>query len=166
VNAFREFGVRERDRDVAAVAALYGLGRASLVQRERLDLEYRDNGWNMAKYHALRTVSRRGSRDDRMRRHELSAQLPTAAANSVKLADALQRGGLVGWRVSAGDRHTNEIEMTHRGQRSLDRIWDRHLAMVRGAVRTLTGAETEQPARLLEKRWRRLKTVQSSGIYA
>lgn len=79
----------------------------------------------------------------------ISDELGVTRRNITALVDALEEEGLVRRRPHPTDRRATVIEMTDRGERTMDRIYDEHRAAVAGLFDGLDEEDRKELTRML-----------------
>ena len=79
----------------------------------------------------------------------ISEELGVTRRNITALVDALEEEGLVRRKPHPTDRRATVIEMTVRGERTMDRIYDEHRAAVAGLFTDLDEEDQEDLMRML-----------------
>jgi DNA-binding MarR family transcriptional regulator len=79
----------------------------------------------------------------------ISDELGVTRRNVTALVDALEEEGLVRRKPHPTDRRATVIEMTGRGERTMDRAYDEHRAAVAELFEELGGGEQRELTRML-----------------
>ncbi len=93
----------------------------------------------------------------------ISDELGVTRRNVTALVDALEEEGLVCRRPHPTDRRATVIEMTDRGVRTMDRMYDEHRSEVAGLFRDLSEKDRRELARLLGSLRQALQQEASCG---
>lgn len=126
------------------------LEAAERVMRERMDPVFTEAGLQWGEFDVLATLRRSGEPCMLSPTRLYEAAMISSGGMTARL-DRLERAGLVERRPDPNDRRGKLIALTARGREVIDTTITRHVANEQRILASLTPAEQEQLARLLQK---------------
>lgn len=126
------------------------LEAAERVMRERMDPVFTEAGLQWGEFDVLATLRRSGEPFMLSPTRLYEAAMISSGGMTARL-DRLERAGLVERRPDPNDRRGKLIALTARGREVIDTTITRHVANEQRILTSLTSAEQEELAVLLQK---------------
>jgi len=122
-----------------AEAVLYSIARTAELLTWQLSPLYKRAGLTPASFNLLMLL-KHGRDVDTLTQHTMGQRLVASASDMSGLIDRLERKGLVR-RAPGKDRRSKRLEITPRGNKVIEQIWDQHLAAVDELAKPLSKTE-------------------------
>jgi DNA-binding MarR family transcriptional regulator len=146
---FSEIGIMDRKEDVSE-SVVYNIGRTYGSLVKYFDRELSEFGLNTTKFNTLMIVKHSGNAAG-LKQNEIRSKLFVSEANITKLIDNLEKNELVDRCAKPGDRRANIIKITKKGSDLLDKVWIRHIQMIKKLTNDMSTKDKQLVSQLLSK---------------